>query len=178
MPPVNATIAAQSQVPSMSRAFVKDQDGLDPIEEFPDRPISPNPNYVTARGLKLMEADIATLRHSLAEAQRNEDRSSIGRISRDLRYWIERRTTAHLIEPPADPKQVAFGTRVTLKRDNGKTAVYSIVGEDEADIDKGLIAYTVPLARSLLGSGVGDVVDIPSGEVEIIGIEPVPGEQP
>ena len=161
----------------MSRAFVKDQDGIDPIEEFPDRPISPNPNYVTAQGLKLMEAEIAALRHGIAEAQRNEDRSAIGRLSRDLRYWIERRTTAHLIEPPADPKQVAFATRVTIKRDNGKTAVYSIVGEDEADLAKGLIAYTVPLARALLGSSVGDVVGIPSGEVEILGIESIVGDQ-
>jgi transcription elongation GreA/GreB family factor len=161
----------------MSRAFVKDQDGVGPIEEFPDRPISPNPNHVTAQGLKLMEAEIAALRHGLAEAQRNEDRSGIGRISRDLRYWIERRTTGHLVAPPAKPKHVAFATRVTIKRDNGKTAVYAIVGEDEADLAKGLIAYTVPLARALLGAKVGDIVDIPSGEVEIIAIEPVKGDQ-
>jgi transcription elongation GreA/GreB family factor len=166
-----------SLVPTMSRAFVKDQDGVDPIEEYPDRPISPNPNYVTAQGLKLMEAEIAALRHGLAEAQRNEDRSGVGRSSRDLRYWIERRTTAHLIEPPAETKQVAFATRVTIKRDNGKTAVYAIVGEDEADLAKGLIAYTVPLARALLGAKVGDVVDIPTGEVEILAIEPIPGDQ-
>jgi transcription elongation GreA/GreB family factor len=166
-----------SLVPHMSRAFVKDQDGVDPIEEFPDRPISPNPNYVTAQGLKLMEAEIAALRHALAEGQRNEDRSAVGRSSRDLRYWIERRTTAHLIEPPADTKQVAFATRVTIKRDNGKTAVYAIVGEDEADLAKGLIAYTVPLARALLGAKVGDVVAIPSGEVEILAIEPIQGDR-
>src|SRR5215216_5593200 len=166
-----------SLVPHMSRAFVKDQDGVDPIEEFPDRPISPNPNYVTAQGLKLMEAEIAALRHALAEAQRNEDRSAVGRSSRDLRYWIERRTTAHLIEPPADAKQVAFATRVTIRRDTGKTAVYAIVGEDEADLAKGLIAYTVPLARALLGAKVGDVVEIPSGEVEILAIEPIQGDQ-
>ena len=49
----------------MSRAFVKDQDD-ESIDDFSDRPISSNPNYVTARGLKLMEAEIAALRHSLA----------------------------------------------------------------------------------------------------------------
>jgi transcription elongation GreA/GreB family factor len=166
-----------SLVPHMSRAFVKDQDGVDPIEEFPDRPISPNPNYVTAQGLKLMEAEIAALRHALAEGQRNEDRSAVGRSSRDLRYWIERRTTAHLIEPPVDAKQVAFATRVTIRRDNGKTAVYAIVGEDEADLAKGLIAYTVPLARALLGAKVGDVVEIPSGQVEILAIESIQGDR-
>lgn len=157
----------------MSRAFVKDQDDSDAIEDFSDRPISSNPNYVTPRGLKLMEAEIATLRHSLAEAQRNEDRSSISRVSRDLRYWMERRTTAHLVEPPAELKQVAFATRVTIRRENAKVITYSIVGEDEADLEKSLIAYSVPLVRALLGNSVGDVVDIPSGEAEIIKIEPI-----
>jgi transcription elongation GreA/GreB family factor len=160
----------------MSRAFVKDQDDNEAVEEFSDRPISSNPNYVTASGLKQMEAEITSLRHSLAEAQRNEDRSSISRVSRDLRYWMERRTTAHLVEPPADPRQVAFGTRVTIRKEDGKTVTYAIVGEDEADINKALIAYSVPLARALLGQGVGDVVDIPSGEAEIIKIEPLASE--
>lgn len=157
----------------MSRAFVKDQDDNESIDDFCDRPISSNPNYVTPRGLKLMEAEITALRHSLAEAQRNEDRSSISRVSRDLRYWMERRTTAHLVEPPAEPKQVAFATRVTIRRDNGKVMTYSIVGEDEADLEKGMIAYSVPLARALLGQGVGDLVDVPGGEAEITKIEPI-----
>jgi transcription elongation GreA/GreB family factor len=157
----------------MSRAFVKDQDDSEAIEDFSDRPISSNPNYVTPRGLKLMDAEISALRHSLAEAQRNEDRSSISRVSRDLRYWVERRTTAHLIEPPADPKQVAFATRVTIRRDDGRTVSYAIVGEDEADLKQGFIAYTVPLARALLGNVTGDVVEISGGEAEIIRIEPV-----
>jgi transcription elongation GreA/GreB family factor len=159
----------------MSRAFVKDQDD-ESIDDFSDRPISSNPNYVTARGLKLMEAEIAALRHSLAEAQRNEDRSSISRVSRDLRYWMERRTTAHLVEPPAEPKQVAFATRVTIRREKGKVMTYSIVGEDEADLEKGLIAYSVPLARALLGQGVGDLVDVPGGEAEITKVEPILGD--
>jgi transcription elongation GreA/GreB family factor len=160
----------------MSRAFVKDQEDNEGIEEFSDRPISTNPNYVTPRGLKQMEAQIAALRHSLAEAQRNEDRSSISRVSRDLRYWMERRTTAHLVEPPAVPKQVAFATRVTIRRQDGRTVTYSIVGEDEADLAKGYIAYSVPLARALLGNGVGDIVETAAGDAEIVRIERVPAD--
>jgi transcription elongation GreA/GreB family factor len=78
-----------------------------------------------------------------------------------------------LIEPPGQPKQVAFATSVTIRRDDGKTVTYSIVGEDEADLEKGLIAYSVPLARALLGNNVGDTVDIPSGEAEILAIKPI-----
>jgi transcription elongation factor GreA len=49
------------------------------------------------------------------------------------------------------------------------------VGEDEADLEKGYIAYTVPLARALLGAEEGDEVAIPGGEAEIVKIEPVEG---
>ena len=91
---------------------------------------------------------------------------------------MERRTTAHLVEPPADAKQVAFATRVTIRRADGRTTAYSIVGEDEADLKHGLIAYSVPLARALLGSAVGDVVDIPGGEAEIVAVEPIVNGEP
>jgi len=50
--------------------------------------------------------------------------------------------------------------------------VYRIVGIDEADIARGLISWTSPLARSLLGGKAGDIikVDTPAGvqELEII----------
>ena len=157
----------------MSRAFVKDQEDSDPIEDLAERPISPHPNYVTHRGLRLMDSEIATLRHTLAEAQRNEDRPAIARTSRDLRYWVERRTTAQVVEPPAGSGPVAFATRVTYEREDGRSSTYAIVGEDEADLKFGYMAYTAPLARALFGKVVGDVADTPTGEVTIIRIEAV-----
>lgn len=157
----------------MSRAFVKDQEDVEPIEDLAERPISPNPNYVTHRGLRLMDGEISALRHALAEAQRNEDRPAIARASRDLRYWVDRRTTAQLVEPPAPGGLVAFATRVTFEREDGRSATYALVGEDEAELKSGYMAYTAPLARALLGKGVGDVADTPTGEVSILKIEPV-----
>ena len=110
---------------------------------------------------------------ALAEAQRNENRPAIARASRDLRYWVDRRTTAQLVEPPAAVGQVAFATRVTFKREDGRSTTYALVGEDEAELKSGYMAYTAPLARALLGKGVGDVADTPTGEVSILKIEPV-----
>ena len=92
----------------MSRAFVKDQEDSDSIESLPARPVSPNPNYVTERGLRLMDEEISSLRHAQAEAQRAKDRAAIARVSRDLRYWVERRTTAQLIQPPAESDPGGF----------------------------------------------------------------------
>jgi transcription elongation GreA/GreB family factor len=160
----------------MSRAFVKDQEDSDSNESLPARPISPNPNYVTARGLRLMDEEISALRHAQAEAQRSKDRAAIARVSRDLRYWVERRTTAQLIEPPAQPTQVAFASRVTIEREDGRKMTLAIVGEDEGDPKQGLIAYSTPLARALLGCSVGDTAATPTGEVEILAIEPVGAE--
>ena len=160
----------------MSRAFVKEQDDADALQELPERPISPHPNAVTPRGLRLIDEEIDKLRKDLAHAQHDVDRNLIARASRDLRYWTQRRSTAQLIEPPNKPDKAAFGVRVTIKRDKGKKQVLSIVGEDEADFDKGYIAYTAPIARALIGAGVGDEVEIQGGEAEIISLEPVGSE--
>jgi transcription elongation factor GreA len=61
---------------------------------------------------------------------------------------------------------VKFGTTVTLvDEDTDEEATYQIVGADEADIRKGLLSITAPLARSLIGKQVGDtvVVTAPGG---------------
>jgi transcription elongation GreA/GreB family factor len=158
----------------MSRAFVKEQDFV--ADDFADRPVSPNPNVVTPRGLRLIDAEIAALRELLAHARHMEDALAIGRISRDLRYWTQRRSSAQLMEPPTKPDVVAFGTKVTFIRDDDRKQVFSIVGEDESDPSNGFIAYTSPMARALIGKAVGDFVEIPGGEAEITKLEPVNSE--
>ena len=77
----------------MSRAFVKedDQAGVAPL---PDRPISPQRNLVTRRGLRLIEGQIAHYQGDLARASTVADREAIGRASRELRYWTARLATA------------------------------------------------------------------------------------
>jgi transcription elongation factor GreA len=69
--------------------------------------------------------------------------------------------------------KVVFGATVKLAdTDSGEEVVYSIVGEHEADIKKGLISVTAPLARSMIGREAGDTVQVrtPKGgrEYEIL----------
>jgi transcription elongation GreA/GreB family factor len=156
----------------MSRAFVKEQDDQEGLEELPERPVSTNPNFVTPHGLTLIDEEIETARKLLAHAQHESDRGGIARASRDLRYWTQRRATAQPVEPPKAPKKVAFATRVTVKRDDGRQQIFSIVGEDEADLEKGLIAYTVPMARALLGLEIGEEAELPGGHAEVIDLKP------
>lgn len=158
----------------MSRAFVKEQDGEDAVEDLPERPVSLHPNAVTPRGLSLIDQEIERLRKDLAHAQHEADRSGIARASRDLRYWTQRRSTAQLVPIPPHPREVAFGTIVKIERADGRKQSFTIVGEDEANLEQGLIAYTTPLARALIGASVGDTVTVPGGEAEIVGLAALP----
>ncbi|TVP55492.1 MAG: transcription elongation factor GreA [Halomonadaceae bacterium] len=65
--------------------------------------------------------------------------------------------------------KVVFGTTVRLvNTETEEETRYKIVGEDEADIKKGKLSVSSPIARALVGKEEGDVVliKIPSGTVE------------
>jgi transcription elongation factor GreA len=72
--------------------------------------------------------------------------------------------------------KVVFGATVKLSdTDSGEQVIYAIVGEQEADIKKGLISITAPLARAMIGREAGDAVTVrtPKGqrEYEILKVE-------
>ena len=65
--------------------------------------------------------------------------------------------------------KVIFGVTVTIINcDTDEEMRYKIVGEDEADIKDSKISVTSPIARSLIGKMVGDIVSVqtPGGTVE------------
>lgn len=139
----------------MSVAFRRDSDEehLEPRFELP---IPPGPNLVTRRGYALIEARNAEL-DALLMAESDEDRRK--KLLRDLRYWRNRQATAQVIaRPRAD--RVAIGTRVRLDI-GGRTVMWGIVGHDESDAGSSLVAYSAPLARTLMGAEVGDEVILP-----------------
>ena len=152
---------------AMSRAFVKDMDETGE-EQLPERLVSSAPNLVTAEGLAAIEAEVARLSQDLAAA--GEDRDARARIGRDLRYWIARRGSAHVVEPPTDHDVVRFGATVTIDRDDGRRQVFRIVGEDEADPAKGTLSHVSPLAQALMGKSVGDSVNVAGHDAEIAAI--------
>jgi len=72
--------------------------------------------------------------------------------------------------------RVVFGATVDLEEvENGDEVTYQIVGDVEADIDKGRIAVSSPIARALIGKEEGEiaVVKAPSGtrEYEIVEVQ-------
>jgi transcription elongation factor GreA len=60
---------------------------------------------------------------------------------------------------PADI--VTLGKRVKIKDVNsGEEKEYTILGEGETDIEKGIISYQSPLAKALLSHKKGEVADV------------------
>jgi transcription elongation factor GreA len=71
---------------------------------------------------------------------------------------------------------VKFGATVTLSdEESGNEVKYRIVGELEADLKRGRISVTSPIARALIGREVGDSVKVqaPGGarDFEILVVE-------
>ncbi|RVT94070.1 GreA/GreB family elongation factor [Sphingomonas crocodyli] len=153
----------------MSVAFRRegDDEHLEPKFELP---IPPGPNLVTENGLKLIETKVAALEARVAEGG---DEETLKPIKRDLRYWRTRKATAE-VQPVADGEEAAFGTRVRYKL-NGKTNEIAIVGDDEADPAAGMISFSSPIARALIGAAEGERVDFAgrAEAIEVLGVKPL-----
>jgi transcription elongation GreA/GreB family factor len=66
---------------------------------------------------------------------------------------------------------VAFGSRATFARDDGRRQTFRIVGEDEADPRAGSISYISPVARALIGKAVGDYILLGHHGIEVLPVE-------
>ena len=99
-------------------------------------------------------------------AAREQQSFTEGRI-KDIESKL---SNAQIIDVTQIPKsdKVIFGTTVVVVDENNKKITYKIVGDDEADLKKGMISVTSPISRSLVGKCEGDVVNIktPSGDIE------------
>jgi len=85
-----------------------------------------------------------------------------GMIEARIRQIEDRLARAEVVDVSSQPPdRVRFGTTVVLEDlDSGDELTYRIVGEDEADISKGLLSVTSPVARALIGKQVEDQVQV------------------
>ena len=149
---------------------------------------------MTLRGHKLLQDELKKLKsvdrpeviQAIAEARAHGDlkENAEYHAAKDQQGFIEARIKqiegklSHLqvIDVTAiDAKgKIVFGSTVELLDEgSGDEITYQIVGEDEADIKQGLISFTSPIARALIGNSEGDVVSFsaPSGEKQFEVIE-------
>ncbi len=108
-----------------------------------------------------------------------ERQSTLDARMRFLEYRI---SLAEVIDPAhTTSDRVAFGATVTvLDLDTDERAIYTIVGEDEADADRGRLSIRSPIVRAMIGKSTGDEVTLhlPKGarqlEIEKIEYKAIP----
>lgn len=145
---------------------------------------------ITKKGYEKMVAELKRLKEEERPrvAKAIEEARALGDLSENAEYHAAREkmsfleavirkiedtvARAEVIDPQKlSGSKVMFGATVTLiDQETEKTVTYQIVGEDEADIEKGLLSVKAPLGRALIGKEEGDevTVKVPAGKRRFI----------
>ncbi len=178
----------------MSKAFVRESDDEeDRPEEAHALPVGIK-NYMTPQGHRQMQEELRGLlrveRPKVVDvvswAAGNGDRSENGdyiygkrrlhEIDRRIRFLSKRLEIAQVVDPTQQKKldQVFFGATVTYAHERGTERTITIVGVDEADLDRGQVSWVSPVARVLMKAHEGDILELrtPAGieHIEVLGI--------
>ena len=140
---------------------------------------------MTPAGHTALEAELKQLKAverpaiiaAIAEAREHGDLSENAEYhsAREKQSFIEGRikelegvlSLAEVINPSKLSGAIKFGATVTLVDENTEEEkTWKIVGEHEANIEKGLLNIKSPIARALIGKEEGDSVEVrtPGGE--------------
>jgi transcription elongation factor GreA len=90
-----------------------------------------------------------------------------GQVEAQIAEIEDKVSRAQIIDPKTlSGDKIIFGATVTLLDEDDKPVRYQIVGQTEADANKGRISYNSPMARALIGKQVGDEIEVtvPSGD--------------
>lgn len=150
------------------------------------------PFYMTPDGHAAMQAELHELWHgerpkvtqivswaaALGDRSENADyqygKRRLREIDRRVRFLQRRLHRAEVVDPRDQKRrdQVFFGATVTYAREDDSETTVTIVGMEEAVAELGRISWVSPIARTLLGKRVGDVVKLrtPAGveEIEVV----------
>ncbi|KAF0222301.1 MAG: hypothetical protein FD176_2779 [Rhodospirillaceae bacterium] len=147
-------------------------------------------NYVTPAGYRALVDELDDLwrveRPRIVEivswAAGNGDRSENGdylygkkrlrEIDKRVRFLRKRIERSEIVDPArqTNHSRVFFGATVTYSEENGSVTTVTIVGVDEADMDRGKVSWVSPIARALLKAEVSDTVAIrtPAGRRDVV----------
>jgi len=134
---------------------------------------------MTPSGYAALDAELKSLKtvdrpaiiKAIAEAREHGDLSENAEYhsAREKQSFIEGRikelegliSLAQVIDPKSLSGAIKFGATVELvDEDTEEEKTYQIVGEAEANIEKGLLNNNSPLARALIGKEEGDSVEV------------------
>lgn len=174
----------------MSRAFLKNESADDPVVIPARAPLPPGvTNYVTPRGLALLHTELDELETErgfvqTGVAEETDRTRRLAELNGRIGALNQRIASAKVVQTHSQPQAgeskriVRFGATVTLHSPSMKSSDevrrLTVVGVDEADASHGLIAFTAPIARLMLGKQVGELIFLrtPQGEnvMEIVDI--------
>jgi len=146
----------------MSRGFVKEDD-QEEIPMVPPRADLPEgvTNYVTQLGMNELLTERQMLldeKSKVDSTNENEKRIALNHINAKLQLLDNRIATAQIVKQNEQSQdEIRFGALIKLKIvANNSIQTFQIVGVDEADISKGKISFTSPLAKALTNKKIGD----------------------
>ncbi|SFC92656.1 transcription elongation factor GreA [Tropicimonas isoalkanivorans] len=140
---------------------------------------------MTRAGYTALDKELKTLKtvdrpaiiKAIAEAREHGDLSENAEYhsAREKQSFVEGRikelesfiSLANVIDPSTLSGPIKFGATVTIvDEDTDEEKTYQIVGEPEADLEKGLLNIKSPIARALIGKEEGDSIEVrtPGGE--------------
>lgn len=137
---------------------------------------------MTKKGAERLQKELNDLKNverpaiiaAIAEARAHGDLSENAEYhaARERQSFIEGRirmlesavSCADIVDPSTvNSEEIVFGATVLLMDEETETEKkYQIVGQYEADLDRGLISLQSPLAHALIGKTVGDSVEVRS----------------
>jgi len=166
---------------------------FDSDDDAPDLPPGVK-NYITPQGFARLQEELRHLarieRPKVVEvvswAAGNGDRSENGdyiygkkrlrEIDRRIRFQTKRIEAAEVVDPARQTRrdQIFFGATVTYTNGRGEEMTVTIVGVDEANLERGRVSWISPVARALLKAHEGDLVTVrtPAGgePIEVVAI--------
>jgi transcription elongation factor GreB len=179
----------------MSKAFTKETEVDEELPEEPDAALPAGAkNYITPAGFERLREELQHLLRderpkvveTVAWAAGNGDRSENGdylygkkrlrEIDRRLRFLSKRLEISQVVDPAQQRNRdrVFFGATVTYANARDEEKTVTIVGVDEADLDRGQVSWVSPIARALRGAEEGDAVELrtPAGveTIEVVAI--------
>ena len=143
---------------------------------------------ITKKGYEKLKAELGQLRkverpkniQDIAEAREHGDlrENAEFKAAKERQQFIDTRMAeleyklgdAHVIEVTAGMSEtVVFGATVRLLNlESEEVKLYTLIGQEEADLKNGSISVQSPIGRALISHRVGDIVKVnrPAGMIE------------
>lgn len=146
------------------------------------------PNYITPNGAERIRRELDWLQRverpmvvkevayaaSLGDRSENAEyiygKKRLRAIDKRMRYLMGRMGNLLVVDPAEqNGTKVLFGATVVIEDEEGRERTFRIYGEDEVDVDRGILSWRSPLGAALLGNEQGDGVSYksPGGQREV-----------